>query len=76
MIYFEETRVLLWDSIQLDERSTIVEDPVVVLDTYVRRVRSKDILVVRVQWKHHLIEEATWVIEHEIRVQYPHMFKP
>ena len=30
--------------------------------------------MVKVQWNHHLVEEATWEVEDIIRKQYPHQF--
>lgn len=41
--------MLYWDSIWLDERFIFVEEPVSILAKNVRWLRSRDILVVKVQ---------------------------
>lgn len=46
-----------------------------VLASDVRRLRTREILVVKVQWRHRPIEEATWEIESEMWAQYPHLFE-
>ncbi|WMV18769.1 hypothetical protein MTR67_012154 [Solanum verrucosum] len=45
--------------------------PVAILDRDVRKLRTKDIRYVKVQWKHHPIEEATWQTEKDMRDKYP-----
>ncbi|KAH0773664.1 hypothetical protein KY290_010801 [Solanum tuberosum] len=43
------------------------EEPVVILDRDVRKLRTKEIRSVKVQWKHRPIEEATWETEKDMR---------
>ncbi|XP_070010918.1 uncharacterized protein [Nicotiana sylvestris] len=50
--------VLYFRSVQLDKDSSYVEEPMVVLDKQVRKLRSKNIASVKVQWRGQLIEEA------------------
>ncbi|PHT51635.1 Pentatricopeptide repeat-containing protein [Capsicum baccatum] len=38
-------------------------------------MRCRDILVVKVQWRHRPVEEATWEIERDMRAQYPYLFE-
>ncbi|XP_059277647.1 uncharacterized protein LOC132031746 [Lycium ferocissimum] len=47
------------------------EEPVAILDRQVRKLRSKDIASIKVQWKHRPIEEATWETEADMRSRYP-----
>ena len=49
-------------------------DPIAILDFSERKIRTKTIKMVKVQWNHHLVEEATWEVEDIIRKQYPHQF--
>ena len=35
---------------------------------------SKDIALVKVKWKGHSLEEATWELEDKMREEYPHLF--
>lgn len=39
-----------------------------------RQLRSKKITSVKVLWRNHPTEEATWESEADIRDRYPHMF--
>ncbi|XP_049365179.1 uncharacterized protein LOC125829996 [Solanum verrucosum] len=42
------------------------EEPVAILDLDVRKLRTKEIKSVKVQWKHSLVEEATWETEKDM----------
>ncbi|WMV30068.1 hypothetical protein MTR67_023453 [Solanum verrucosum] len=37
-------------------------------------LRTKEIKFVKVQWKHRLVEEATWETEKDVQDKYPHLF--
>ncbi|WMV38959.1 hypothetical protein MTR67_032344 [Solanum verrucosum] len=50
------------------------EEPIVILDRDVCKLRTKEIKSVKVQRKHSPIEEATWETERDIRGKYPQMF--
>ncbi|WMV46816.1 hypothetical protein MTR67_040201 [Solanum verrucosum] len=43
------------------------EEPIAILDRDVRKLRTKEIKSVKVQWKHRPVEEATWEIERDMR---------
>ncbi|WP_227642582.1 hypothetical protein, partial [Klebsiella pneumoniae] len=49
--------------------------PVKILDSRVQQLRKKSIPLVKILWKHHGQEEATWERESEIRTKYPHLFE-
>ncbi|KAI3734720.1 hypothetical protein L6452_14196 [Arctium lappa] len=61
------------DDIQVDEQLTYIEEPVAILDFKVKKLRNKDIRLVRVQWKFHKGQESTWEVEADVRSQYPHL---
>ncbi|WMV55148.1 hypothetical protein MTR67_048533 [Solanum verrucosum] len=42
------------------------EEPVAILDRDVRKLRTKEIKSVKVQWKHRPVEEATWETEKDM----------
>lgn len=42
--------VLRWDSVQLDEQLAFVEEPMLILASDVRQLRTRKISVVKVQW--------------------------
>ncbi|WMV25988.1 hypothetical protein MTR67_019373 [Solanum verrucosum] len=56
----DEDYIIKWDSVLLDKDLQYEEEPVAILDRDVRKLRTNDIKSVKVQWKHHPIEEATW----------------
>ncbi|PHT33887.1 hypothetical protein CQW23_25687 [Capsicum baccatum] len=58
-----------------DDQLTFVEEPVLVLASDVRQLHTREILVVKIQWRHRPVEENTWEIESEMWSQYPHLFE-
>ncbi|XP_055814099.1 uncharacterized protein LOC129883465 [Solanum dulcamara] len=50
------------------------EEPVAILDREVRKLRSREIASVKVQWRNRPVEESTWEIEADMRGKYPHLF--
>lgn len=42
-----------------------MEESVLILVSIVRLLRIREIPVVKVQWRHHLLEDPTWEIERE-----------
>jgi hypothetical protein len=45
-----------------------------IVDRQVRKLRLKDIASVKVKWKGHSHEKATWELEDKMREEYPHLF--
>ncbi|WMV59644.1 hypothetical protein MTR67_053029 [Solanum verrucosum] len=43
------------------------------MDRDVRKLRTKEIKSVKVQWKHRLVEEATWETDKDMRDKYPQL---
>ncbi|KAM0061097.1 putative nucleotidyltransferase, Ribonuclease H [Helianthus debilis subsp. tardiflorus] len=62
------------NDIEVDERLNYMEQPVAILDRKEKRLRSKVIPMVKVQWKHHKGSEATWKSEVEMQELYPQLF--
>ena len=50
------------------------EQPVQILGREEKELRNKTISLVKVLWRNHLVEEATWEREDQMRDQYPHLF--
>ena len=71
----DPTHVIRADDIQLEEDLTYEEKPVKILDTRVKELRNKAIPLVKVLWRNHLVEEATWEKEEDMRKQYPDLFE-
>lgn len=50
-------------------------DQLKVLDQKIKELRNKKIQLVKVLWRNHNVEEATWEKEEEMRLLYPDMFR-
>ncbi|WMV58220.1 hypothetical protein MTR67_051605 [Solanum verrucosum] len=72
----DESHVIQYDAVDLDDSLRYIEEPVTILVRDVRRLRSRAIHVVKVHWRDRPVEEATWETEHEMRVQFPGLFEP
>ncbi|XP_055814620.1 uncharacterized protein LOC129884329 [Solanum dulcamara] len=72
----DKSHVLRYDSIELDDHLTFVEQPIAVLARNVHQLYSSSIPVVKVKWQYHPIKEATWQIKQDMQVQYPRLFEP
>ena len=51
--------IIRWESVLLDENLSYEEEHVAILDTEVRKLRSREIASIKVQWKNRPVEEAT-----------------
>uniref|UniRef100_A0A1S4D076 Tf2-1-like SH3-like domain-containing protein n=1 Tax=Nicotiana tabacum TaxID=4097 RepID=A0A1S4D076_TOBAC len=71
----DSSRVLESPAIPLDEKLSYEEEPITIVDRQVRKLRSKEILFVKVLWRNHIVEEAMWEVEDAMRVKYPHLFQ-
>ena len=54
---------------------TFEEEPIAILDKKIRKLRTKEIASVKVQWKHRSVGEATWEIQSDMRARYPQIFE-
>ena len=52
---------------------TYTKYPTKILDTLTRVTRNKVIKMYKVQWSHHVEDEATWEREEELRIDFPHL---
>ncbi|KAM1006781.1 hypothetical protein COP2_003576 [Malus domestica] len=53
---------------------TYDEEPVTILDWKDKVLRNKTVSLVKVLWRNHLVEEATWKTEDRMREMYPRLF--
>ncbi|XP_073314749.1 uncharacterized protein [Primulina huaijiensis] len=60
--------------VQLDPDVSYFVRPVRILDRSERKLRSKLIPMLKVQWEHRSVEEATWETEQHMRELYPSLF--
>ena len=68
------SHILMEQPIQLKENLTYEEHLVEILDRRNQVLRNKVIPLVKVLWRSHTVEEATWEQEAQMRHQYPHLF--
>ncbi|XP_073158866.1 uncharacterized protein [Henckelia pumila] len=68
------SHVLDFEPLQLPPDLVYEERPVRILAREERRLRTRVIPMVRVQWLNHSEEEATWEIEEDMRTRYPELF--
>ena len=53
---------------------TYEEVPIQILDRKDQVLRNKTISLVKVLWKNHIVEEASWEREDEMKSKYPELF--
>jgi len=70
----DPSHVLEVHPVELRDDVTYEVQPETIVDRQVRKLRSKNIASVKVKWKGHSIEEATWELEDKMREEYPHLF--
>jgi hypothetical protein len=70
----DESHIIHHEPIQLDANLSYEEQPIEILDRKEQILRTKVIPLVKVLWRNHLIEEATWEPEEAMKRNYPHLF--
>ncbi|XP_073046111.1 uncharacterized protein [Primulina eburnea] len=68
----DPSHVLRHEPLDLTPNLTYQEIPIQILDRTVRVLRNKEIGIVKVLWRNHLLEEATWEPEDEMRENIQH----
>ncbi|WMV25159.1 hypothetical protein MTR67_018544, partial [Solanum verrucosum] len=68
------TFIISLEGLGLDESLSYEEIPVEILDRQVKRLRNKKFASVKVLWRNHLVEGATWEAETNMMSRYPHFF--
>ena len=71
----DESHVISLDSVELGPDLTYEEEPIAILDRQIRKLRTKELVSVKVQWKHRSVREATWETESDMRARYPQLFE-
>ena len=68
------SHILRHQELQISSVVKYEEQPVQILDKKTKQLRNKTISLVKVLWRNHSTEEATWELESEIREKYPNLF--
>ena len=71
----DPTHVLTDQPIEVAKNLTYVEEPVEIVGHKTKQLRNREIPLVKVLWRHHSKEEATWETEENMRRRYPHLFE-
>ncbi|KAL0533473.1 hypothetical protein IC582_030313 [Cucumis melo] len=71
----DPSHVVDYEPLEIDENLSYVEQPVEVLAREVKTLRNRQIPLVKVLWRNHQVEEATWEREDDMRSRYPQLFK-
>ncbi|KAA3470022.1 DNA/RNA polymerases superfamily protein [Gossypium australe] len=68
------SHVITPTEVEIQPDLTYSEEPIKILAREVKELRNKSIALVKVLWKRHEIEEATWELEETMRNQHPKLF--
>ena len=71
---FDPSHILMELPMQIEKKLTYEEGSVEILDRKDQVLRTKTISLVKVLWRNHSYEEATWEREEDMQTQYPHLF--
>ena len=69
------SHILQTQEIEVDKDLSYEEVPVAIVDRQIRKLRNKEIAMVKVQWRNHEVEECTWESEQSMKEKYPQLFE-
>ena len=67
----DPSHVIKDTEVKITENLSYIES---IVDCRVKQLRPREIPMVKVNWKNHGVEEATWETEEKMRPDYPHLF--
>nr|XP_011459837.1 PREDICTED: uncharacterized protein LOC105350124 [Fragaria vesca subsp. vesca] len=70
----DASHVIDYSSIKVNADATFVVEPVRILDRSTKRLRRKEVDLVKVCWSHHDEGDASWELESDMRAKYPRLF--
>ena len=70
----DPSHVLSYESLDVDPKLNYEEKLVKILDLKDEVLCNKIVPLVKVLWSNHVLEEATWKIEEDMRKKYPELF--
>ncbi|KAJ9555801.1 hypothetical protein OSB04_010415 [Centaurea solstitialis] len=70
----EEESVIPLSEIRVDNGNRCIEEPEAILESKTKKLRHKEVTMVKVQWKHHRGANVTWEAEEDMKRRYPHLF--
>ncbi|TQE08434.1 hypothetical protein C1H46_005909 [Malus baccata] len=70
----DPSHIIQIEPLEVNPDVSYVEEPVAIIDRQDKVLRNKVIHLVKVLWRNHAIEEATWETEESMQNQYPFLF--
>ena len=70
----DPSHVIQYERVQPSADLSYEEVPVEILDRREQKLRTKVVPLVKVLWRNHAVEEATWELEETMRAKYPELF--
>ena len=70
----DPSHVLNYEPLKIKDNLIYEEVPIQILDRKDHVLRTKTIILVKVLWKNHTVEEASWEREDEMKSKYPELF--
>nr|XP_008391446.1 uncharacterized protein LOC103453662 [Malus domestica] len=70
----DPSHIIQIEPLEVNPDASYVEEPVAILDRPDKVLRNKVIPLVKVLWRNHAVEEATWETEELMQNQYPFLF--
>ena len=70
----DASHVLKVDEVELQPNLSYEEVSIRIMDHQVRKLRTKEIPMVKVMWRHRGREEMTWETKVDMRAKYPQLF--
>ncbi|KAK6150767.1 hypothetical protein DH2020_015699 [Rehmannia glutinosa] len=67
----DPNHVVNYTILDINKDLTYEEAPEAILERKIHKLRNKDVALIKVQWKGHGSNEATWEREEEVRAKYP-----
>ncbi|WMV33258.1 hypothetical protein MTR67_026643 [Solanum verrucosum] len=62
------------ENIGIKDNLSYEEIPIQNLDCQVRKLRTKEVALVKVLWRNQFVEEATWEVKEDMKKRYAHLF--
>ena len=72
---YDPSHVIKYQEVKVNDDLSYEEIPIAILGRQVKKLRSKEITLVKVLWRNYAKEEATWEAESEMREKYPRLFE-
>ena len=71
----DSIHILVGENLPIQEHLNYEERPIKILDYKVKKLRSREIEYVKIQWNRYVETEATWKLREEVERKYPQLFK-